>query len=263
MMVVGLVAWGASRAEAQSGGEGALCGSRGLQPCGAGLRCMGGRPEVDVPGTCQRPGQGTSQRESYYLIVARDLRRCASPFCGGFFISLANQKTMQCPNGGVSATCYVAGVDLSAMGLDPGQAATVIAGNTVVLGRLAPRRGFQGVSDLVGRAAWRAPTDTRPTEPLYRAEFDGRVCITFPCPNIDEEKLNTHERQTVSDVDLTTAPGTDEDREHGQDAIYTRGQGLIASGHNVVVEDAGPAGDAEVLQAEQFFLPVTPKVTSP
>lgn len=115
----------------------------------------------------------------------------------------------------------------------------------------------------MGRAAWRAPTGTRPTEPLYRAEFNGTVCITFPCPSIDELKLNTNERQAISDVDLTNAPGTDEDRARGQDAIFTRGQGLIASGHNVVVEDAGPAGDAEVLQAEQFFLPVTPKGTSP
>lgn len=142
MMVLGLVAFGASRAEAQNGGEGALCGSRGLRPCDPGLRCVGGRPEVDVPGTCQRPGQGYGQREAYYVVVAPDLRRCASPFCGGFFISLANQKTMQCPNGSVSATCYVASVDLSALGLDPGQAAPVISGNTVVLGRLVARRGF-------------------------------------------------------------------------------------------------------------------------
>jgi hypothetical protein len=263
MMVLGLVAAGASRAAAQSGGEGALCGSRGLLPCGPGLRCVGGQPEVDVPGTCQRPGQGQGPRQSYFLIVGPDLRRCASPYCGGYFVSLANQKTMQCPNGSSSATCYVSSVDLSAMGLDPGEASAVLAGNTVVLGRIVPRRGFPGLGDLMGRAAWRAPTDARPTEPLYRAEFNGTVCITYPCPSIDARKLNTDQLETVSAVDLTGAPGTDKDREQGQNAIFARGQGLIASGHIVVVVDAGPAGDAEVLKAEQFYLPVTSQGTSP
>lgn len=263
VMVLGLVASGASRAEAQSGGEGALCGSRGLLPCGPGLICVGGRQEVDIPGICQRPGPGYGPRESYFLIVSRDLRRCASPYCGGYFISLANQKTTQCPNGRSGATCYVSSVDLSAIGLDPGQASAVLEGNTVVRGRIVPRRGFPGIGDLVGRAAWRAPTDPRPTEPLYRAEFNGTVCITFPCPSIDQSRLNTAELQTVSEVDLTSAPGTDQDRAEGQDAIFSGGQGLIVSGHNVVVENAGPAGDANLLQAEQFFLPVTPKATSP
>jgi hypothetical protein len=143
------------------------------------------------------------------------------------------------------------------MGLDPGQASAVLEAPTVVRGRIVPRRGFPGLGDLVGRAAWSAPTDTRPTEPLYRAEFNGTVCITFPCPSIDQSKLNTGEVQTVSEVDLSGAPGTDQDREQAQNAIFARGQGLIVSGHNVVVVDAGPAGDADVLKAEQFFLPVT------
>jgi hypothetical protein len=261
MMVLSTVA--ASRAEAQSGGEGALCGSRGLLPCGPGLRCVGGRPEVDVPGTCRRITPDPRPREAYFLMEGPDLRRCASPYCGGYFISLANQETMTCPNGTESATCYVASVDLSAMGLDPGQASAVARGNTVVRGRIAPRRGFPGIGDLMGLAAWSAPTATRPTEPLYRAEFNGTVCITYPCPNITTSKLNTGEVGTVSEVDLTGAPGTDKDREQGQNAIFARGQGLIASGHNVVVVDAGPAGDAEVLKAEQFFLPVTSQGTSP
>ncbi len=39
--------------EGEMAGEGELCGSRGLSPCGAGLICAGGRQEVDVPGACR------------------------------------------------------------------------------------------------------------------------------------------------------------------------------------------------------------------
>lgn len=63
--------------------------------------------------------------------------------------------------------------------------------------------------------------------------------------------------QNIHEVDLTRAPGTDKDRAAALEAIFSD-EGLVATGVNETVPDAGPAGAAIVLRASQYFRLVRP-----
>src|ERR1041384_5387177 len=51
-----------------------------------------------------------SSTSSFYSF-RRDLRRCASPRCGGYFVKLVNQSRTRCADGRYQKECYVASVD--------------------------------------------------------------------------------------------------------------------------------------------------------
>src|SRR5258705_1414233 len=48
---------------------------------------------------------------STYYTVRRDMRRCASPLCGGYFIRRVNQSVTRCVNKRYMPECYVASID--------------------------------------------------------------------------------------------------------------------------------------------------------
>ena len=48
---------------------------------------------------------------STFFTVRRDLRRCASPMCGGFYVRPVNHLLVPCANGRLMAECYVAEID--------------------------------------------------------------------------------------------------------------------------------------------------------
>jgi uncharacterized protein DUF6748 len=62
----------------------------------------------------------TTSAPSYYTL-RRDLRRCAAPRCGGFFVARANLPLTRCADGRVRAECYVAELDLATLGLSEEQ----------------------------------------------------------------------------------------------------------------------------------------------
>jgi hypothetical protein len=57
-----------------------------------------------------------TQKEVYYTFQ-RDLRKCVSPICGGYFISTLNKNWTRCADRTRAASCYVAAFDLSGLGL--------------------------------------------------------------------------------------------------------------------------------------------------
>src|SRR5690349_9895603 len=48
-----------------------------------------------------------------YFEVWADLRKCAAPMCGGFFVARLNRSTTTCVNGSAKASCYVPTLDWS------------------------------------------------------------------------------------------------------------------------------------------------------
>ena len=48
---------------------------------------------------------------SSFYTIRRDLRRCASPMCGGYFVKLVNQSRTRCHNGRFMNECYVASIE--------------------------------------------------------------------------------------------------------------------------------------------------------
>src|ERR687898_992732 len=61
------------------------------------------QPAVDAAAP---PAQLRDENFSYYTLRA-DLRRCASPMCGGFFVKLVNHGRTRCADGRNLTKCYV------------------------------------------------------------------------------------------------------------------------------------------------------------
>jgi len=98
---------------------------------------------------------GNAANASTFFIVTRpDLRRCAYPTCGGYFIKRVNQTTTVCADGVSRAECHVVDLDFEPSGLDADTAkkfeeASFSQGYGLVRGKL-------GLSDAGGRV----PADT-------------------------------------------------------------------------------------------------------
>src|SRR5688500_12601665 len=76
---------------------------------------------------------------STYYTVRQDLRRCIYPLCGGAWVKRANQDWTHCADGSWANECYVAEINLSALGLSPVQAQETAAlkGRLMLRGKLA------------------------------------------------------------------------------------------------------------------------------
>jgi hypothetical protein len=195
-----------------------------------------------------------NDRGAYYYNVRRDLRRCISPLCGGYWISRVNRESTPCADGSRQAECYVAEIDWGSIGLDGSEGTTLIRG----IQRLRNFPNFGRLGVLLPKAAWRPATDSPAEGTWYGLQDNGLRCVTFPCYHIKERVLNGNAVQTISNVDLGEVSASPADEEAGYNAL-SRGE-LIAVGKNEVIPDEGPAGDGLTLVASQFFLRVKPQV---
>lgn len=196
------------------------------------------------------------QNGSYFKITAVDTRRCAHPYCGGYFVSQVNRTQTKCADGVVRTSCYVADIDLAALGLRDEEEGELRATNAVFFGEIVRRTDVPRLGNLLVGAAWQAPDPGSIAGTMYRVDDNGLRCIAYPCPSINEQQVNGRVVKAIHEVDLDLAPGTDEDRDRAMAAIRS-GEGLLVIGRNTLIEDAGPAGDAVVLLARRFLLPVT------
>jgi hypothetical protein len=210
-------------------------------------------------GSIDPAGEPLSPTATTYLARV-DLRRCARPLCGGYFVSAVNQATTRCADGSVARECYVADLDLSklrvgvasqrllrdAIGPSASQTRAVLFGDIVA----------GGYGKLLVRGAWIAPEAAPITGAFYRIWFNGTVCVAAPCPSYNAELQNLGKVQAIHDVDVKDAPGTEQDHMLTGNALFSR-YGLIVAGQLETVPNAGPAGPGVTARASQYFLPIT------
>lgn len=180
---------------------------------------------------------------STFFTVRPDLRRCASPMCGGFYVRPVNHLLVPCANRRLMAECYVAKIDWN------GQS-QVDTRKALLRGELLPKTfGNFGVFRV--SESWQAAGDKLPTDVFYRVR-DRRVrCITFPCPSHREMKLNSSFTQNIAGVDLTGAGASEELISQALAAI-SGGDGVLVTGIHATV--TGPGGKMPQLKAMQFYL---------
>jgi len=185
-----------------------------------------------------------------YFVARPDFRRCAFPFCGGFWVHRANQATTTCPGGaGAAAECYVAEIDASNIGDDIN-----VHQFSLVRGRFSTRRFANGSRMAVMNASelWSAATDATASGTFYALEDNGLECFAAPCFSIEASRLNSSARPTaLSSLDLTGAAATADQEAAAQAALVDAR--LIAAGVTANIPNAGPAGRGRVLRATQFF----------
>jgi hypothetical protein len=181
-----------------------------------------------------------------YYTVRRDLRRCASPLCGGFFVKRVNHARTRCSNGRNMAECYVAEIDWN--GQPSGETRqSLVRGD--LFERRYPRIGRLGVLRVI--ESWRAATERLPEGMFYRVKDLGIRCITYPCMTHQEERLNSYVRRKIAGVELDGAHATDELVAEAHRGM-TSADGILVAGTRARV--SGPAGRADTLRATQFYL---------
>ena len=183
---------------------------------------------------------------STFFTIRRDVRRCASPMCGGYFVRRVNHPRTLCANGRYAADCYVAEIDWNGHGqVEPNRA--LIRGD--IVGNINSRVGRFGRFRV--RESWEAAGSNAPSGDFFRVRDLGIRCITHPCLTHHEARLNTTVSRRVAGVELNGAGATDAVIQQAFTAMTSR-EGILVSGSNHPV--VGPAGRAQAFRASQFYL---------
>ena len=189
---------------------------------------------------------------SSFYSFRRDLRRCASPRCGGYFVKLVNQRRTRCADNRSQAECYVASIDWNGE-TEPDSDRGLLRG-TIRPGR-DQNRGF---GEFRVSEVWNAAGANQPAGTFFRVRDRGIRCIAAPCPTHHEARLNSTVSRNIAGVDLSGASASDNSVSEAN-AAMTGSNGIIISGDHSPV--TGPAGRSQILKATQFYLRVA-KTTS-
>ena len=183
---------------------------------------------------------------STFYTIRRDLRRCASPMCGGYFVKRVNQSRTRCANGTSATECYVASIEWNGLS-EPDKDGAIVRGTVTTQG---DRRGVYGV--LRAKEVWLPASAKQPSGTFFRVRDRGLRCIAAPCPTHTEVKLNTSVSRNVAGVDLSGAAPSDDAVSEALSTM-TSADGVLVSGTHEPV--TGPAGRSQTLKATQFYLP--------
>jgi hypothetical protein len=207
-------------------------------------------------------GAADSAASTATHFVARfDVRRCAWPFCGGYWVHRVNRTSTRCADGRFASECYVAELDASAIGLSGDETSSLSAsfgsGRAVIEGTIRTvTNGSLSYAVMHAEHGWVAANDAVADDVFYSLEDDGIRCVRAPCFSIDEQKLNSTIDRTISDLDLDLVGLTDAQRDAVGPALS--GQGLLATGTNVRNRRTG----AVRIVATQVYFPALPAPTS-
>jgi hypothetical protein len=185
---------------------------------------------------------------STFYTIRRDLRRCASPMCGGYFIKVVNQARTRCADGRSMSECYVASIEWN------GQPETDSDG-ALVRGTIVPRGNRSGkFGYLSAREVWLPASSNPASGAFFRVRDRGIRCIAAPCETHHETKLNTSASRNVAGVDLARANASENAVSEALTAMAGPDGVLVSGSHEQVT---GPAGRSQMLNATQFYLRAT------
>jgi hypothetical protein len=182
---------------------------------------------------------------STFYRVRNDLRRCASPLCGGYFVARVNASSTRCADGRFSRECYVAEIDWNGQE-EPEPARLLLRGNIV-----AKRyERFGNLGELRVSETWKSLGANEPAGTFYLVRDRGVRCIAFPCPTHSEAKLNSSISRNIAGVNLE-AVGLGENASV-VNAAMTGPDGVIITGPDAPLK--GPSGRSFELKATQVYV---------
>lgn len=186
-----------------------------------------------------------------YFAIAKDLRACSAPACGGYQLARLNRTTTVCHDGSTKTACYTPELDWSEASLSAEtQQALLAAARTgatghrvaaIVRGRFAPR-STGVVRPELGRfiitEAWTAQSAT-PADGVFAKVRDAGIrCIAAPCESLREKGLNTSRSTTIAGIDYSATGLTAAAASALADDMYTAG-GIIIAGDRYTITESG------------------------
>lgn len=218
--------------------------------------CVGSPESLDGSGSVT---EDVTVRADGYFTVARDMRRCASPMCAGYFVTPLNASAVRCVDGTVAPRCYVASLDLAGLRLPTAQRDAVAGefGSHVFYGRIAAASGH-AYGKFAATEAWRSATGALPTQSLSRVSTTGTSCTFLPCDRLAMQRANsTAASLPIVGVDVTALRVTPELRDDVLGAA-TRDAGVLVAGVRSTMPGNPSTERVPFLRASQAFLRVTP-----
>lgn len=209
---------------------------------------------------------------SEYFSIRTDLRKCAYPMCGGWFLSRVNNSTTQCHDGTIATSCYTPVLDWTNSGLDDGQQAAlndaanhaaVSSGGVyaIVVGRFA-RTNTTTPQPTLGRfvisEAWVAEGDGESSGTFVKVKDNGLRCFAPPCPNLTETTLNTSQTTNIAEVDWTPSGLTEDQINDSTEDIYGPNGLMIAGDRYTRTVNGTAAQGRTVTAAYQKLVPQSP-----
>jgi hypothetical protein len=182
---------------------------------------------------------------SAFYSIRRDMRRCASPMCGGYFIKMVNQNRTRCANGRSMSECYVAAIEWNGQP-EADRDGALVRGTLLTRGSQTGKYGL-----LKAFEVWLPASDSQASGTFFRVRDRGVRCIAAPCETHHEAKLNTSVSRNVAGVDLAAANASESAVTEALTAM-TSTDGVLVSGSHTPV--TGPAGRSQMLKATQFYL---------
>ncbi|AUB35554.1 hypothetical protein COO91_01442 [Nostoc flagelliforme CCNUN1] len=196
-----------------------------------------------------------------YYTIRRDVRRCAFPICGGYFIKQVNLKATPCLDGVFRSECYVSAIDWSSLKVPPSQLVKIQNddGSRLLLrGNIVPVTfpSFGEFGNLRVKEAFYAATNVPAKGTFVALKDNGIRCITTPCFSTDNLVLNKPKTAQVSSIDLSQTGATQKQLDAATNEVFD--QGLIAVGKTEVVGNSDPTKRDTKFVATQFYLRVEP-----
>ncbi|HXG76722.1 MAG TPA: DUF6748 domain-containing protein [Gaiellaceae bacterium] len=182
-------------------------------------------------------------------VVRPDPRLCPSPFCGGYWVALANRARTRCHDGLLRPRCYVA----RAVDEDRHALAGALPDGALVRAALEPWT-FESFGELgvLVVADVRHPAGAAAAGRFFRVRDTGVRCVRAPCFSLRAAVLNAAERVSLSELDLRPARLDAAARERAEADLASRG-GLYVAGRVVAGEQGGRA-----LRASRLYLRAPP-----
>jgi hypothetical protein len=181
--------------------------------------------------------------EAYtFFEIAKDLRRCSFPRCGGWFITRLNEATTRCHDGRYAASCYTPVLDWSQSELIEAQQAVLLAAadeGAIADGVKAIVRGRFGRTNTTPRPdlgrfviseAWTAENAATSDGAFVRIRDNGVRCFAPPCPSLTEMWLNNDAVTNIYGMDYTAAELTEYQFGECAAAIQTT-DGMLTAGY--------------------------------
>jgi hypothetical protein len=187
------------------------------------------------------------------VIVRRDVRKCVSPLCGGYWTRELNHDEDE---------LYVSSIDLSSAGLDDAAVADARSVDALVLrGRLAPPEPRFRTRAFIASEVWRGlpGISAGQFEDFYTVapRTPPIECLVAPCPNEIATLVDTCTRYAVDGVDVAPAARPFVDRTWLASRV---------TGHQAVVTaswvegDHFPGGYARLLRTSQVYVRLPDRV---
>lgn len=204
------------------------------------------------------------ERELVTFSVKPDYRRCAHPYCGGWFLTPVNKRIRGLmseveAHTEVSANAvsiYVPKVNYRRLGLSPQQIRelerNMSEGQALLRGYLEPywsHNTDRRLNVLVADAAWVSPNDNKPVGSYLNMTSSGIVCITTPCPYYEANLINADYTTLVDEISLKEAGLTLEEQALAWRMISNKG--LIITGFKFISQ--GQVGEGLGVAATKVF----------